>query len=80
MHKVTAKRQITLPQAVCQSINLRPGDYVEVFERDGVAHIVKMSDKNLAGEFHYLLENKTFPTDEEMKVVFKQRAAAKFSL
>ena len=79
MHKVTAKRQITLPQAVCQSINLRPGDYVEVFERDGVAHIVKMSDKNLAGEFHYLLENKSFPSDEEMKEAFKQRAAAKFS-
>jgi AbrB family looped-hinge helix DNA binding protein len=80
MHKVTAKRQITLPQAVCQSINLRPGDYVEVFERDGVAHIVKMSDKNLAGKFQHLLENKTFPSDEEMKEVFKQRAAAKFSL
>ena len=79
MHKVTAKRQITLPQAVCQSLNLCPGDYVEVFERDGVAHIVKMSDKNLAGEFHYLLENKTFPSDEEMKTFYKQRAAAKFS-
>jgi AbrB family looped-hinge helix DNA binding protein len=79
MHKVTAKRQITLPQVVCQSINLHPGDYVEVFERDGVAHIVKISDKNLAGEFHHLLENKTFPTDEEMKEVFKQRVAAKFS-
>ena len=48
MHKVTAKRQITLPQAVCQSMNLNPGDYVVVFERDGVAHIVKMTDKNLA--------------------------------
>jgi hypothetical protein len=53
---------------------------VEVFERDGVAHIVKMSDKNLAGEFHHLLENKAFPSDEEMKEVFKQRAAAKFLL
>ena len=80
MHKVTAKRQITLPQAVCQSINLRPGDYVEVFERDGVAHIVKMSDQSLAGEFHYLLENKTFLSNEEMKELFKQRAAVKFSL
>lgn len=53
---------------------------MEVFERDGVAHIVKMSDKNLAGEFHHLLENKAFPSDEEMKEVFKQRAAAKFLL
>ena len=53
---------------------------MEVFERDGVAHIVKMSDKNLAGEFHHLVENKTFPTDDEMKAIFKQRAAAKFLL
>lgn len=62
------------------SVYLSPGDYVEVFERDGVADIVKMSDKNLAGEFHHLLENKTFPLDEEMKAFFKQRAVAKFSL
>lgn len=80
MHKVTAKRQITLPQAVCQAINLCPGDYVEVFERDGVAHVVKMSDKSLAGEFQYLMENKTFPSSEEMKEIIKQRAAAKFSI
>ena len=78
MHKVTTKRQITLPQAICQSINLSPGDYVEIFERDGVAHVVKMSDENLAGVFHHLLENKTFPTDEEMKTLVKQRAMEKF--
>lgn len=80
MHKVTAKRQITLPQNVCQSMNLSPGDYVEVFERDGVAHIVKMTDKNLAGEFNYLLQDKVFPSDEMMKEAVKQRAVARFSV
>lgn len=77
MHKVTAKRQITLPQTVCQAMGLAPGDYVEVFERDGVAHIVKMSTKNLAGEFNDLLRNQTFPTDEILKEALKQRAAKK---
>ena len=43
MHKLTIKRQVTLPQAVCQAIALQPGDFVEVFARDGVAHIVKMN-------------------------------------
>lgn len=79
MHKVTAKRQITLPLSVCKSMNLSAGDYVEVFERDGVAHIVKMSDNNLAGEFNYLLKNKPFPSDETITETIKQRAAAKFS-
>ncbi len=79
MHKVTAKRQITLPQAVCQSMNLNPGDYVEVFERDGVAHIVKMTDENLAGAFNYLLQNKPFPSAETMKETLKQRAAKKIA-
>jgi AbrB family looped-hinge helix DNA binding protein len=79
MHKVTAKRQITLPQTICQSMNLNPGDDVEIFERDGVAHIVKMTDKNLAGEFNYLLQDKVFPSDEKMKEIVKQRAIARFS-
>lgn len=79
MHKVTTKRQVTLPQSVCQAMNLIPGDYVEVFERDGVAHIVKMTTKNLAGEFNYLLQDKAFPSDETIKETLKNRAAARFS-
>ena len=79
MHQVTAKRQITLPLSVCQSMNLTAGDYVEVFERDGVAHIVKISDNNLAGEFNYLVKNKPFPSDEIMTETIKQRAATRFS-
>jgi AbrB family looped-hinge helix DNA binding protein len=41
MHKLTSKRQVTLPLAVCNAIGLQPGDFVEVFARDGVAHIVQ---------------------------------------
>ena len=78
MHKVTTKRQVTLPQAVCNAISLQPGDYVEVFARDGVAHIVKMTSENLAGKFSYLLKNKAFPTAEDIKTVLKQRTADKF--
>ena len=78
MHKVTTKRQVTLPQAVCNAISLQPGDYVEVFARDGVAHIVKMKCENLAGKFSYLLKNKAFPTAEDIKTALKQRAADKF--
>ncbi|MDD5273839.1 MAG: AbrB/MazE/SpoVT family DNA-binding domain-containing protein [Methylovulum sp.] len=66
MQKITKKRQITLPQAVCQELGLQPGDYVEIFARDGVAHIVKMNADNLAGKFSYLLKDSTFPSTEEI--------------
>ena len=78
MHKITTKRQVTLPQAVCNALALQPGDYVEVFARDGVAHIVKMNSDNLAGKFNYLIKDKKFPSAEEIKNAIKNRAANKF--
>lgn len=80
MHKVTSKRQVTLPQSVCNAIALKPGDYVEVFARDGVAHIVKMNSDNLAGQFHYLLGGKAYPAADELKSAIKNRAADKFTV
>lgn len=78
MHKITTKRQVTLPQAVCQAINLQPGDYVEVFARDGVAHIVKIKADNLAGKFSHLLKGNAFPSDEDISIAIKNRVANKF--
>lgn len=79
MHKVTSKRQVTLPLSVCNAIALKPGDYVEVFARDGVAHIVKMNSDNLAGQFHYLLKDKAYPAVDGLKAALKNRAADKFT-
>jgi AbrB family looped-hinge helix DNA binding protein len=78
MHKVTTKRQVTLPLAVCNAMALKPGDYVEVFARDGVAHIVKINSDSLAGKFNYLLKDKQFPSAKELKDAIKKRAANKF--
>jgi bifunctional DNA-binding transcriptional regulator/antitoxin component of YhaV-PrlF toxin-antitoxin module len=78
MHKLTSKRQVTLPQAVCQAIALQPGDFVEVFARDGVAHIVKMNSGNLAGKFHDLIKGKNFPSVEDIDEPLKNRDANKF--
>ena len=57
MHKVTSKRQVTLLQSVCKAMSLKPGDFVEVFECNGVARTVKMSNENLAGKFNYLIKD-----------------------
>ena len=78
MHKITTKRQVTLPQTVCNAMALKPGDYVEVFARDGVAHIIKMNSDNLAGKFNYLIKDREFPSSEEMKNAIKKYAANKF--
>ncbi|WP_150047601.1 AbrB/MazE/SpoVT family DNA-binding domain-containing protein [Methylomonas rhizoryzae] len=78
MHKLTSKRQVTLPQSVCNAIALQPGDYVEVFARDGIAHIVKMNSDSLAGKFRDLLKDKTFPSAEEIEDALKKRATEKF--
>ena len=77
MHKVTVKRQVTLPQRVCDAMSVKPGDYVEIFERDGVGHVVKMNDENLAGKFHHLLNDSAFPSSDQIKRTVKKRAAEK---
>lgn len=78
MHQLTRNRQITLPQTVCNAMALQPGDYVEVFARNGMAYIVKMKSGSLAGKFHELTKDKIFPTAEELDAALRNRAARKF--
>lgn len=78
MHKLTAKRQVTMPLAVCEALGLSPGDYVEIFERDGVAHLVKVNDDSLAGAFSSLAGKEGVPDDAAMKQAVRERAARKF--
>jgi AbrB family looped-hinge helix DNA binding protein len=78
MHKVTQKRQITIPIEVCRTLDITPGNYVEIFERDGVAHIVKMSNDDLSGKFSHHLKGKEFPSNDEIKLAIKNKASTKF--
>ncbi len=75
MHKLTSKRQVTIPASVCDALNLKPGDYVEIFERDGVAHIVRMSNASLAGSLAHLNKKKDVKSARESA---KQRVAEKY--
>ncbi len=78
MHKMTSKRQVTIPKSVCTALGLEPGDMIEVFARDGVAHLVRMSNKSLAGEFAGMVHHKSIPSADEMKQAIKSRAALKY--
>ncbi|WP_252177728.1 AbrB/MazE/SpoVT family DNA-binding domain-containing protein [Endozoicomonas sp. 4G] len=82
MPKLTSERQVTIPQDVCNKLGLVPGDTVEVFERDGVACLVKMSSETLSGilacpqaEESEAAANRD---DLDFKEVLKERAAKKF--
>lgn len=49
---------------------------MEIFERDGVAHIVKMKPGSLAGAFSSVGR---MPGEADMRALVKGRAAKKFA-
>ena len=77
MPKLTSKRQVTIPQDICVKLGLEPGDTLKVFERDGVAHLVKMTDESLAGTLVCAPEAAE-DLEETIKASVKSRAARKF--
>lgn len=79
MHKLTRKRQVTIPKAVCSELGLEPGNMVEIFARDGVAHLVRMSDESLAGRFSDFVGNGSMPTGNDMQEAIKTRVKRKFA-
>ena len=79
MHKLTRKRQVTIPKAVCNELGLEPGNMVEIFARDGIAHLVRMSDESLAGRFSDFVGDGVMPTENDMKETIKTRVKRKFS-
>ena len=82
MAKLTSKRQVTIPQAICAKLALEPGDTVQIFERDGVAHLVKMTDTTLAGSLVCSDDRSddiaTTFEEADTKHSIKSRAAQKF--
>lgn len=78
MHKLTAKRQVTIPQNICTKLGLEPGDFIQVFERDGVAHLVKISSDDLAGSIIPNNREGVPITTQTGKSALKSRAADKF--
>ncbi len=64
MHKVSAKRQITIPKELCNKLNIGPGDLVQVFEYEGRATIMKKDLGVSAGVLRHLKGDASV-TDEE---------------
>lgn len=79
MHKLTRKRQVTIPKAICIELGLEPGNMVEIFARDGVAHLIKMSDESLAGRFSDFVGDRIMPTQNNIQEAIKTRVKRKFA-
>lgn len=69
---------MTIPQSICNKLGLEPGDFIQVYERDGVAHLVKISSDDLAG-FISPANQEGYPiTTQAIKSAIKRKAANKF--
>ena len=64
MHKVSAKRQVTIPKELCEKAGIRPGDLVEIFEHEGKVTVIKKQAGFSSGVLKHLKGDSTM-TDEE---------------
>lgn len=54
MHKVSAKRQVTIPKDLCRKAGILPGDLVEIFEHEGKVTVIKQQAGASAGVLKHL--------------------------
>lgn len=64
MHKVSTKRQITIPKELCLHAGINPGDMVEIFEYEGRITVIKKQKGSSAGALKHL-GSKSPVSDEE---------------
>lgn len=66
MHKVSAKRQVTLPKELCDRTGITPGDYVEIFEYLGKITVIKKVVGSAKASLSYLTANHEITDAESM--------------
>ena len=64
MHKVSAKRQVTIPKELCDQAGIQPGDMVEIFEYQGRVTVIKKELGASSGVLKHL-KGETSVTDED---------------
>jgi AbrB family looped-hinge helix DNA binding protein len=64
MHKVSVKRQVTIPKDLCDQAGIQPGDMVEIFEYDGRVTVIKKESGASAGVLKHLKGDASV-TDED---------------
>ena len=84
MPTLSPKRQITLPKALCDRLQVSPGDVLEILEHKGRMTILKKMKGNSAGVLKHLKVDRRFSEEASLhdvlvsklsKVETKRRAA-----
>lgn len=67
MHKLSSKRQITLPKVLCDQLSIDPGDFVEIFEHNGRITVVKKQRGSSKGSLRHLKAKLNISDDESIQ-------------
>lgn len=67
MHKVSTKRQITLPKNICDRLNIESGDFVEIFEHSGNITLIKKEQGRSKGSLQHLKPRVAISDDESLQ-------------
>lgn len=71
MPKVSSKRQITLPVAYCEELDIEPGDEVEIFRYGNQFNIIKKEMGAAAGVFKGVKVNKKVSERDSLESNFE---------
>ena len=67
MHKVSAKRQVTIPKDLCDKAEIHPGDMVEIFEYDGRVTVIKKQLGASSGVLKHLKGDRSISDDRSLQ-------------
>lgn len=73
MHKVSTKRQITIPKELCLHAGINPGDMVEIFEHEGRITVIKKQKGISAGALKHLSSKSSISDEESLMDAIQQK-------
>ncbi len=73
MHKVSSKRQVTLPKELCDQTGISPGDYVEIFEFNDKLTVIKKVTGSSAGSLKHLKPRLNITDNESLQDALDDR-------
>jgi AbrB family looped-hinge helix DNA binding protein len=77
MHKVSVKRQVTIPKALCDQAGIHPGDRVEIFEYDGRVTVIKKESGASAGVLKHLKGDRSVTDEDSLQDTLEHRHPGK---
>lgn len=73
MHKVSAKRQITIPKELCLKAGIEPGNMVEIFEYEGKVTVIKKELGKSSGVLKKLKGNALLSDEESLQDALEKK-------